>query len=123
MRIEIHHFHHSPDLNIILERIKKMSDALDAKIAELQSDVASLTTVDGSAVALINGFAAQLAAAVAAAQAAGATPAQLQSLEDLNTAITSQTTALGAAVAANTAPAPAAPAAPTSGDTGAPAAA
>jgi ABC-type transporter Mla MlaB component len=82
----------------------KMS-ALDDAITQLQTDVTNLTAVDQSALSLITGFAAQLAAAVAAATAAGATPAQLQSLTDLHTAITAQDDALAAAVAANT-PAP-----------------
>lgn len=79
----------------------KMAE-LDDKITALQSEVANDTTVIGSAVTLINGFSAQLAAAVAAAQAAGATPAQLQSLTDLGAVLKTNDDALAAAVAANT---------------------
>lgn len=93
-------------LQSIFEKVNSMSVEIDTAIAQLQSDVATLTTVDASAVALISGFSAQLAAAVAAAQSAGATPAELQSLTDLGTAITAQSAALAAAVTAGTAPAP-----------------
>ena len=80
--------------------------ALDDKIAALQTEVANNTTVEKSALALINGFAAQLAAAVAAAQAAGATTAQLQAITDLQTTLASNDTELASAVAANTPAAP-----------------
>ena len=79
--------------------------ALDDEITQLTAQVANDTTVEGSAVTLIDGFAAQLAAAVAAAAAAGATPAQLASLQALGTALTNNNTSLAAAVAANTTPA------------------
>lgn len=84
--------------------------ALDDAIAQLQADVANLTTVDQSAMALITGFATQLAAAVAAAAAAGASPAQLQSLTDLHTTIVAQDDALAGAVASGTPAAPPPPA-------------
>lgn len=93
----------------VLPPLEAKMSALDDAITQLQTDVANLTTVDQSAVALINGFAAQLAAAVAAAQAAGATATQLQSLTDLHTAITAQDDALAAAVTANTPAPPAGP--------------
>jgi hypothetical protein len=93
-------------LGAVLAQDKKMADTFDAELQTLTANVANLTTVDGSAVALINGFAAQLAAAVAAAQAAGATPAQLQSFSDLNTAVSTQSASLAAAVTANTSAAP-----------------
>lgn len=80
--------------------------ALDDSITALQASVATLTSVDQSAITLIQGISAEIAAAVAAAQAAGATPAQLQSLTDLKTAIDAQDTALAAAVAANSTPTP-----------------
>lgn len=95
----------------ILAAIASLKDeimALADNITQLQADVAQLTTVDASAEALINGFAAQLVAAVAAAQAAGASPAQLQALTDLSTAIETQSSGLAAAVSANT-PTPPAP--------------
>jgi predicted benzoate:H+ symporter BenE len=68
----------------------------------LTAQVTANTTVTGSAVTMINGFSAQLAAAIAAAQAAGATPAQLKSLNDLNTAVKASDDDLAAAIAANT---------------------
>jgi len=76
--------------------------AIDDNITKLQADVSAENTVIDSAVALINGFASQLAAAVSAAQSAGATPAQLQSLTDLSTSIESKTQALATAVASGT---------------------
>lgn len=76
--------------------------ALDDKIAALQAEVANNTTVEKSALALIQGFAAQLAAAVAAAQAAGATAAQLQSITDLQTTLTANDAELANAVQAGT---------------------
>jgi hypothetical protein len=118
----------SPDLDAIGAQLAKLQvsidaltkestqemEALDDKIASLTSQVASNTTVIGSATTLINGFAAQLAAAVSAAQAAGATPAQLQSLTDLQTTIAANDTALATAIAANTPAAPAPAPAPSS---------
>lgn len=76
--------------------------ALDDKITALQAEVANNTTVEKSALVLIQGFAARLDAAVAAAQAAGASPAQLQSLTDLSTSLKSNDDELAAAVTANT---------------------
>lgn len=81
--------------------------ALDDKIAALQAEVARNTTVEKSALVLIQGFGAQLTAAVNAALAAGATPAELQSLTDLATTITANDDELSAAVAANTPATPA----------------
>jgi hypothetical protein len=92
----------------IREDIRTMSQTLQTQIAALQADVTAEDTVIDGATVLIQGFSAQLAAAIATAQAAGATPAELQSLTDLGTTITTKTAALAAAVQANT------PAAPTS---------
>jgi ABC-type transporter Mla MlaB component len=86
----------------VVAAMEARMSALDDAIAQLQADVANLTTVDQSAMALITGFATQLAAAVAAAAAAGASPAQLQSLTDLHTAIVAQDDALAGAVASGT---------------------
>jgi anti-sigma factor ChrR (cupin superfamily) len=80
---------------------------LDDKIAALTAEVANETTVEESAVALLNGIPKMIADAVAAAQAAGATPAQLQSLTDLQTTLAANDTSLAAAVTANTPAAPA----------------
>lgn len=74
-----------------------------ATIDTLTAQVAQNTTVVGSALTLIQGFAAQLAAA-------GTDPAKLQALQD---ELASSDTALSAAVAANT-PAASQPAGPAS---------
>jgi len=84
------------------------ANALDAQIANLTADVAAETTVEQSAITLINGIPTLIANAVAAAQAAGATPAELAALTALGTSITNSRAGLAAAVTANT-PAPAAP--------------
>lgn len=76
--------------------------ALDEKITALAAQVERDRTVNGSAIALMNGIQARIDAAVAEAKAAGATDAQLQSLTDLSTALGNQQDALAAAVAANT---------------------
>lgn len=83
--------------------------ALQDSIDALKATVAQETTVEASAVALLNGLSAQLAAALAAAANAGATADQLQALTDLNTQIGGDTAALSAAVTANTAPTPPSP--------------
>lgn len=83
-----------------------MSATLQDAITALQAEVAAESNVIDSAVALINGFAAQLAAAIAAATAAGATAVQLQALSDLGASIDTKTAELAAAVAANPAPVP-----------------
>lgn len=98
-------------LHAILRELKQVSataDSLALEITNLTAAVQAEQTVNQSAITLINGFAAQLAAAVAAAQAAGATTAQLASLSALSTEIAANSTALSAAVSANT-PAPPAP--------------
>ena len=76
--------------------------ALDDQITALTAEVTKNTTVEKSALALINGISAQITAAVAAATAAGATPAQLASLTALNTSLNANDTELAAAVTANT---------------------
>ncbi len=93
-------------INSIKLEIKQMADSLQAALDELTQDVAELTSVDQSAVALIQGFSARLDAAVAAAQAAGATPAQLASFTDLNAQVKQRTTELASAVSAGTSAAP-----------------
>lgn len=67
-------------------------------LAQLAADVAQNTTVEQSAITLINGFAAQLAAA-------GTDPVALAALQ---TQLETNNTNLAAAVAANTPAAPAA---------------
>ena len=92
-------------LNDIHRRLVQMSataNSLSAEITALQTAVATETTVNQSAITLINGFAGQLAAAVAAATAAGATADQLSTLSSLQAQITTSADALAAAVTANT---------------------
>src|SRR5271157_1381278 len=84
--------------------------ALDDAIAVVQADVTQETTVDQSAMTLINGIPGLISTAVQQALAAGATPAQLAAVTAVGTAISANATALAAAVSANT---PAAPPAPT----------
>jgi hypothetical protein len=87
-------------------RLEKQMALLDDQITALTAQVEANTTVEKSALALIQGFAAQLAAAVAAASAAGATPTQLAALNALGTTIKANDDELAAAVAANTVAAP-----------------
>lgn len=86
----------------IKEDISKMSTDINSAILELQADVTEETSVDQSAITLIQGIPALIAAAVATAQAAGATPAQLASFDQLGAQITANATALAAAVTAGT---------------------
>ena len=76
-----------------------MARDIEAALAELQAEVDRNTTVDGSAVALISGLAAQI---IAAAN----DPAAVRAL---GTALKNSTDALAAAVAANTPAEPPAP--------------
>jgi hypothetical protein len=115
MRIDIHH-HFDPwpdepppwaiDLKhqgaLILERLETIMSALD----DLQAAVTAEDTVIDSAITLIQGIPALIAAA-------GVDPAKLSALQ---ADITAKSAALGAAVAANTPAAgtPATPAAPAS---------
>jgi len=77
----------------IYKRLEKIMSALD----DLTAAVASETTVNQSAITLLNGISAQITAAVAAAQAGDMAP-----LSGLAAQITANTTALAAAVTANT---------------------
>ena len=106
------------DLHVYLHMVESENDKLDqilallleikykeiqimADLTTLQTQVTANTTVEGSAVILIQGIATQLAAAIASND-----PAKLQALQDqLNTSAT----ALAAAVAANTPAAPPSP--------------
>jgi uncharacterized protein YdcH (DUF465 family) len=97
--------------NAILARIESKIDKLNKEIVMADQDVANLvaavaqeTTIDQSAIALINGIAAQIAAAVAAAGSLSA--ADRASLEAAVTSITTNATALSTAVTANTPAAP-----------------
>jgi hypothetical protein len=81
-------------------------NALDTEIAALQSAVENETTVDQSAVTLINGIPGMIQTAVNAALAAGATSAELAALTALQTTIANNASSLAAAVSANTPAAP-----------------
>jgi hypothetical protein len=93
-------------VNKIERIITQDMSALDDQIAALQTAVANETSVDQSAITLLNGIPALIQAAVTQAQAAGATPAQLKALTDLGTTIGANATGLAAAVTANTPPPP-----------------
>jgi hypothetical protein len=86
----------------ILARIELMSTTITQSVADLTAEVSQDTTVMAGAVTLINGFAAQMQAAVDVALAAGATPAQLQAITDQIAALQASRTPLASAVAANT---------------------
>jgi hypothetical protein len=92
----------------------RMNADVEARLATLTTNVANLTAVDTSAKALIDGFSAQLQAAIDAAKASGVDAAELASFDDLNAALSAKTAELAASVAANT------PAAPTPDPTPAP---
>jgi len=68
----------------------------------LKAEVARVKDVDDSAVALINGIAARISAAVTAAIANGATAEELAPVTDEVAALKSNNDALAAAVSANT---------------------
>jgi len=112
-RIDLHHtFDPSPPdprLDQVLSLIQQlrqditnMSGSIDTAIANLTARVQADTNATTAATTMINGFAAQLAAAVTAAQGAGATAAQLQAFTDLGTAIQANADSLSTAVTANT---------------------
>ena len=71
-------------------------------LASLSDAVTKQTTVDASAVALINGISDRLAAAVAAALANGASEAELAPVQAEVDALNAGADALSAAVTANT---------------------
>jgi len=75
---------------------------MPADLSALESAVTNATTVEASAAALINGFAARITAAVDAAIANGATAAQLAPIVAEADALTQQSSALQDAITANT---------------------
>jgi len=90
---------------MLLEKVETMSgtqNQLDTDIAGLTAQVTANATVEGSALTLLNGIPAMIAAAVAAAQAAGATPAELAAVTALQTTLATSAAPLAAAVTANT---------------------
>lgn len=87
------------------------TDTLAAELTNLTNAVAQETTVNQSAITLLNGIPGMIQSAVQAAVAAGADPASLASLNNLATSIAGNATSLASAVTANT-PTPPAPATP-----------
>jgi hypothetical protein len=90
---------------MLLQKVETMSgtqNQLDTNIAALTAQVAANTTVEGSAVTLLNGIPAMITAAVAAATAAGATPAELAAVTGLATTLQASAAPLAAAVTQNT---------------------
>jgi hypothetical protein len=71
-------------------------------IEALRVEVERNKSVDDSAIALLNGIAARIQAAVDAATAAGATAEQVAQTQALANSLKSDTDALAAAVTANT---------------------
>lgn len=101
MRVEIHIHHHDlraaeilSALGVLIQKVSEMSAELDA----LSAEVTNATTVEQSAITLIQGLKAQL-------DAAGTDPVALKALSD---SLGASDSALAAAVAANT-PAASAP--------------
>jgi hypothetical protein len=111
MQIHHHHHYHPHDpaieqkLDRILQLLTTNGDKIMAVLDQLTTDVTAETTIDQSAITLINGLAAQI-------KAAGTDPVALKALTDQMEA---NATALSAAVAANTQQAPAPAPAPTPG--------
>lgn len=94
--MEIHfHFHESADLSEVLSKLSlilSQQEAQMASITELEAEVARNTTVDESAIALIEGIVARLEEAAGDQVKIDALTADLRARND----------ALAAAVAANT---------------------
>lgn len=82
----------------LLEELKVMSSTVSANLLALQAQVAQNTSVEASAVTLIQGLAAQIAAAVNSGDDAA--------LPALTASLNASATALAAAITANTPAAP-----------------
>jgi hypothetical protein len=96
-------------LNLVLAAVSAlikeehvMSDTVQNEINQLTASVTQETTVENSAIALINGIPALIQTAVNTALAEGATPAQLAALSALNANLLTEAQNLGNAVTANT---------------------
>jgi ABC-type transporter Mla subunit MlaD len=92
VRFDVHHHYDSSGADDKFDRVLKLLEKIMDSLTVLTAQVAANTTVIGSALTLINGFAAALAAA-------GTDPAKLA---DLASQLKTQDDALAAAVAANT---------------------
>lgn len=77
-------------------------NALDTQIAQLTAQVANDTTVEGSAITLLNSIPTLIQNAINTALANGATPAELSELSGLSSTLTANAANLAAAVTANT---------------------
>jgi len=82
-----------------LRRLEIKMAALDDKLTQLEADVAAETTVEKSAVTLLNGIAQQLKDIIAAG---GDPAAQLARVAAVSAALEASTADLSAAVQANT---------------------
>ena len=80
----------------ILAKIATTGEVMSKELDDLTAEVANATTIEQSAITLIQGLAAQLAAA-------GSDPVKLQALHD---SLVAEDAALAAAIAANTPAAP-----------------
>jgi hypothetical protein len=95
----------SPQLDQILQRLttlstqeQTMADDLKAKIDDLTTKVQAESTVTASAITLLNG----LSAEIAALKNSTTDPATLAAIDALASSVSSQTSDLAAAVTANT---------------------
>jgi hypothetical protein len=89
-------------LDLLLGLFLRGGQIMDAKFQDLHDQVQATTDVELAALALIQGFAARLEAAVAAAQAAGATPEELAAITAEAATLKASAVSLAAAVTANT---------------------
>lgn len=85
-------------------RLNSLEGRMVAELEALRAQVEATVGVEASAVALIQGTAARIDAAVAAAIAAGATPEVLQGITDESAKLKASADALAAAVTAGTPP-------------------
>ncbi len=93
-----------------LDRILQLLQELKVSTTVASTSVATETAVEQSAITLINGIPAMIAAAVATATAAGATPEQLAAFDAIGAQLSASSASLAAAVTANTPAAPPVPA-------------
>jgi len=89
----------------LLNQLGTQMTALDTAVAQLQAEVTAETAVEQSAITLINGIAAQIAAAIAAAQ--GDDTQAVANVQAAVASMQSSSQGLAAAVASQTAPPPA----------------
>ncbi len=91
--LEIHHYHHAdPAVTEALRRLTQEITAMSAILDRLTADVATLTSVDESAIALLNGLAQQI-------RDNAGDPAALAALAD---SLEAENANLSAAITANT---------------------